>query len=74
MSAPIPESGPNPWTLAYQTSQFGVDTPPSATTPSTTVFGHLASPPASGVTASSSPDKVFLENTNPPIGAGGNEG
>lgn len=73
MSAPIPESGPNPWGLTYQTSQFGTDTPPSATTPSFTVFGHLSNPPSSGVDASSSPDKVFLENTNPPIGAGGHE-
>jgi hypothetical protein len=38
------------------------------------VFDHLADPPESGVEASSSPDKVFLENTNPPVGAGGNEG
>jgi hypothetical protein len=37
------------------------------------VFGHLSNPPSSGVDASSSPDKVFLENTNPPIGAGGHE-
>jgi hypothetical protein len=74
MSAPIPESGPNPWGLAYQNSQFGVDTEPAATVPSFTVFGHLATPPSSGVDASSSPDKLFLENTNPPVGAGGNEG
>lgn len=73
MTAPTPNYGPNPWGLAYQNSQFGTDTPPSATTPSFTVFNHLADPPGSGVAASSSPDKVFAENTDPPIGAGGHE-
>lgn len=73
MSAPTPNAGPNPWGLTYQNSQFGTDTEPAATTPSFTVFGHLANPPGAGVNASTSPDKVFLENTNPPIGASGHE-
>lgn len=74
MTAPSPVPGANPYTLAYQNSQFGTDTPPGSVTPAFTVFQHLADPPAAGVTASASPSLLFAENTNPPVGAGGNEG
>jgi hypothetical protein len=73
MTAPSPIPGTNPYTLAYQNSQFGTDTPPAAVTPSFTVFGHLQNPPAAGVTAAASPSVLFAENTNPPVGAGDNE-
>jgi hypothetical protein len=74
MTGPVPVPGNNPYPLAYQTSQFGTDTSPAATTPSFTVFQHLENPPEAGVTASASPSILFEENTNPPVGAGGNEG
>jgi hypothetical protein len=48
MSAPLPLSGQNPYTLGYQKRQFGSGRP--ATTPMP-VFDDLVSPPAAGVTA-----------------------
>jgi len=73
MTAPRPIAGNNPHTLGYQNSQYGSDTEPAAVVPSFTVLDHLATPPQSGINAESSPDKVFRENTDPPVGAGGNE-
>lgn len=73
MTAPNPISGTNPWTGAYQNSQFGTDTDPASVTPSFTVLDHLATPPEAGITAEASPSILFAENTDPPIGAGGNE-
>jgi hypothetical protein len=74
MTAPSPVPGANPWVGSYQTSQFGTDTDPASTVPSFTVFQHLEDPPEAGVTASASPSILFNENTDPPVGAGGNEG
>jgi hypothetical protein len=73
MTAPQPIAGTNPYPLAYQNSQFGTDTDPSAVVPSFTVFAHLVNPPQAGVAASASPSILFAENTDPPVGAGGNE-
>lgn len=69
MTAPNPVSGVNPWTLAYQNSQFDTTIPPKQSP-----LDALTTPPAAGITAEVSPDNVFLENTDPPLGAGGNEG
>jgi hypothetical protein len=48
MSAPLPLSGSNPYTLGYQKRQFGAGRPFTTPRP---VFDDLVSPPASGVTA-----------------------
>lgn len=69
MTAPGPVPGTNPHTLSYQSKQFDTTIPPRES-----VLDALASPPAAGITAETSPAHVFAENTNPPIGAGGNEG
>lgn len=73
MTAPGPVPGTNPWTGTYQTEQYdkghGSDQPHGYGDRS--VFDALATPPADGVEAQSSPDKLFLENTDPPVGAGG---
>jgi hypothetical protein len=68
------EPGANPWTLAYQQGQFdswlaGGQSPMSTNT----VLDTLASPPSAGITAEASPSILFLENTQPPVGAGGND-
>jgi hypothetical protein len=68
MTAPGPVSGANPWTLSYQSRQYDTSVPPRRS-----VLDSLVTPPASGITAEVSPAKVFAENTNPPVGAGGNE-
>lgn len=69
MTAPGPVAGSNPYTLAYQNKQFDTTVPPRES-----VLDALTSPPSAGVTAETSPDEVFEENTSPPVGAGGNEG
>lgn len=73
MSAPGPLPGSNPWSGTYQTEQF--DQGHSAELPhgygDHSVFDALDAPPAAGVTAQTSPDHLFEENTNPPVGAGG---
>lgn len=81
MSAPVPVQSnfqanaqmQHFYTAAYQTEQFdqghGADLPHGYGDRS--VFDALAAPPAAGVAAQSSPDKLFLENTDPPVGAGG---
>lgn len=66
---PTPVAGPNPYPKAYQTQQFDNTWPPAKN-----VLEALNDPPAAGITASTSPDKLFLENSNPPVGAGGNQG
>jgi hypothetical protein len=76
MTAPTPPQGTyNPWTGAYQTQQYDIGT--AASTPrgysGSSILDDLANPPAAAVTASSSPQHVFNANTNPPVGAGGNE-
>jgi hypothetical protein len=48
MSAPVPLSGHNPYTLGYQKRQFGAGRPQTTPQP---VFDDLVSPPATGVTA-----------------------
>lgn len=74
MTAPTPMYGANPYTGTYQKSQFdnwagGGNTPWSTGT----IFDTLVTPPSQAVTAAQSPRVVFAENTNPPVGAGGNE-
>lgn len=74
MTAPTPLYGSNPYTGAYQKSQFdswagGGNTPWS----NGTIFDTLVNPPAGAVAAATSPDKVFAANTSPPVGAGDNE-
>jgi hypothetical protein len=74
MTAPTPLYGSNPYTGAYQKGQFDTTFPGGNTPNSTgTVFDALANPPEGAVEAAVSPDKVFLENTNPPPGASDNE-
>lgn len=68
MTAPRPVAGPNPYTLMYQVAQYDTTIPPKETP-----LDALNQPPQAGVDASSSPDKLFAENTDPPVGAGGNE-
>jgi hypothetical protein len=75
MTAPRPIAGTNPYTLGYQKAQFdswlaGGQNPMSTNT----VLDTLSNPPAAGITAEVSPAFLFAENTNPPVGAGGNEG
>lgn len=76
MTAPGPLAGDNPYQLAYQTEQY--DKGHSAGLPhgygDVSVFDALDEPPSDGVDAQSSPDHLYLENTDPPIGAGGNTG
>lgn len=69
MTAPGPVPGANPYTKAYQAKQFDCSWPPAES-----VLDALADPPAAGIAAEVSPDNVFEENTNPPVGAGGNSG
>lgn len=73
MTAPGPVPGTNPYTGAYQTQQY--DQGLSASLPhgyaDSSVFDALNAPPAAGVSAQTSPDHLFEENTNPPVGAGG---
>lgn len=66
MTAPSPVPGSNPYTLSYQVEQFDNTWPPAKT-----VLDSLKTPPASGISAETSPDKLFRENTSPPVGAGG---
>lgn len=70
MTAPGPVSGANPYTLAYQSSQFSTAVP--AKTKS--VLDALANPPAAGITAETTPAHVFAARDTPPVGAGGNTG
>ena len=69
MTAPGPVPGSNPFTPLYQFKQFDTSIPPQES-----VLDALASPPAAGIAAETSPDHVFNENTDPPVGAGGNTG
>lgn len=66
MTAPRPISGDNPYTGAYQVKQFDTTFPPAES-----VLDALADPPAAGIAAELSPDMLLLENTHPPVGAGG---
>ena len=61
-----PLAGTNPYTGAYQVKQFDTTLPPRES-----VLDALDSPPAAGIAAEVSPDMLFLENTDPPLGAGG---
>lgn len=79
MSAPVPIQSnftantqmQHYYTAGYQTEQYdqghGADQPHGYGDRS--VFDALSSPPAAGVSAQSSPDHLFEENTNPPEGA-----
>ena len=67
MTAPGPLAGLNPWTKTYQTEQFDTTQPPAKS-----VLDSLATPPAAGITAETTPAHVFAERDNPPPGAGGN--
>jgi hypothetical protein len=58
MTGPTPIAGRNPYTLAYQNSQFGVDASPGSVTGDFTVLDHLSNPPASGIAAEASPSFV----------------
>lgn len=69
MTAPGPVPGTNPHTLTYQVKQYDTTIPPRES-----VLDALADPPDAGIAAETSPDHVFAENTNPPVGAGGNTG
>jgi hypothetical protein len=74
MTAPTPLYGSNPYTGAYQSSQFdnwaaGGIAPWSRGT----VFDALENPPAAGVTASVSPTVEFAEETSPTPGANDDE-
>ena len=66
MTATPPVGGVNPHLLTYQVKQHDTSIPPQES-----VLDALASPPAAGIAAEVSPDMLFLENTDPPIGAGG---
>ena len=67
MTAPSgPLAGSNPYTGAYQTKQYDDSIPPVESP-----LHALADPPTGALEATSSPDKLFEENTNPPDGAGG---
>jgi len=68
MTAPRPVAGSNPYTLGYQNGQYDTTIPPKESP-----LDALTTPPQSGINAETSPDKVFAENTDPPVGAGGNE-
>lgn len=70
MTAPGPVAGANPYTLAYQTSQFSTAVPIKTKS----VLDSLANPPAAGITAETTPAHVFNVRDNPPVGAGGNTG
>ena len=67
MTAPSgPLAGRNPHTGTYQTKQYDTSIPPVESP-----LHALADPPTGALAATSSPDKLFEENTNPPDGAGG---
>ena len=67
MTAPSgPLAGSNPYTGKYQTKQYDTSIPPVESP-----LHALADPPTGALAATSSPDKLFEENTNPPDGAGG---
>ena len=66
MTAPGPLAGRNPYTGAYQTKQYD-DSHPAKESP----LHALADPPTGALEATASPSKLFLENTDPPVGAGG---
>ena len=67
MTAPSgPLAGSNPYTGTYQTKQYDTSIPPVESP-----LHALADPPTGALAATSSPDKLFEENTNPPDGAGG---
>lgn len=70
MTAPGPVAGSNPYTLAYQTEQFSTAVPIKTKS----VLDSLASPPAAGITAETTPTHVFNTRDHPPVGAGGNTG
>jgi hypothetical protein len=69
MTAPGPVPGTNPHTLSYQSKQFDTTWPPHES-----VLDALANPPAAGIAAETTPDHLFAENTDPPVGSGGNTG
>lgn len=69
MTAPGPVPGANPYVGTYQVKQFDTTWPPHES-----VLDALADPPDAGIAAETSPDHVFAENTDPPVGAGGNTG
>ncbi len=67
MTAPSgPLAGSNPYTGTYQTKQYDTSIPPVESP-----LHALADPPTGALAATSSPDKLFEENTDPPAGAGG---
>lgn len=67
MTAPSgPLAGRNPHTGTYQTKQYDNSWPPAESP-----LHALADPPTGALAATSSPDKLFEENTDPPVGAGG---
>lgn len=67
---PVPISGTNPYTGAYQTRQFSTAIPIKTVS----VLDALANPPAAGITAETTPTHVFNVRDHPPVGAGGNTG
>jgi hypothetical protein len=69
MTAPGPVAGANPYTLGYQTEQFSTAVPIKTKS----VLDSLATPPAAGIAAETTPTHVFNTRDHPPIGAGGNE-
>lgn len=66
---PTPIAGSNPFPGAYQVKQFDTSWPPAES-----VLDALATPPAAGIEAEISPDRVFDSRDNPPPGSGGNPG
>ena len=66
MTAPGPIAGDNPYTGAYQTKQYDTSIPPKESP-----LHALSDPPEGALDATASPSKLFLENTHPPVGAGG---
>jgi hypothetical protein len=70
---PTPVAGDNPYTGLYQTGQF--DSGYSGVIPRGyahgTPFDALADPPEGAIDAATSPDHLYEENTDPPVGAGG---
>lgn len=66
---PSPVAGANPYTLGYQSRQYSTSVPIKTVS----VLDALATPPAAGITAETTPAHVFNTRDHPPIGAGGNE-
>lgn len=73
MTAPGPVAGDNPYTGLYQTSQFDTSQNAGAQNDYADVgpLNSLADPPQAAVDAATSPDHLFAERDDPPVGAGG---